>query len=87
MLRKELALGVMVHKPVGNPSYTANHIDSEAKEHAKTVKICSQFLERFKLAKPCPYARAARVRELQREAQALGMILTESDGTAPRCNV
>ena len=80
----ELALVIVAHRPTQREDQDRAYRESRAKRHEEAQALCRQFLERHQVSKPCPYARAARVKKLLREAQAIGMVLTESDGTAPR---
>lgn len=84
---KELARAVMAHKYFPKRQYAPQEVERQRDAVAASAKICEQFLERFKVITPCPYARAARVKELQREALALGLNLTEADGTPPKSAV
>jgi hypothetical protein len=85
---KELATCIRFHKYWPDTNYAPEYEQGRRDEQAKAVKICEQFLERLKVIQPpCRYARAARVKELLREAQALGMQLTEADGSPPKVGV
>lgn len=84
---KELANAIMHHKLQPKPGYTEAYAAAQQRQQDESARVARQFLERFNVIKPCPYARAARVKELLQEAQALGMHLTESDGSTPKTTV
>lgn len=81
---KELALAVLAHQSDHKSGYVEEYKRTQAKQFATAQKVCRQFLERFKLISTNPYERATRAAELLREAQALGLNLTEPDGSAMR---
>jgi hypothetical protein len=72
---KELAHAICHHKYYPDTTYAADYIQNQAREMELSVKLCQQFLERFKVITPCPYERAARLEAVTREARALGFIL------------
>lgn len=85
---KELASTVLAHKPTAKGSYAPEYVAQQQRSQKESADICRQFLERFLPPKSmCLYARAARVTELLREARALGLVLTEQDGSQPKTSV
>lgn len=83
----DLAWAIKTHKPVPRPSYTLDAQKVAADRHAASQAVCQHFLERVRVSVPCPYARAQRVAKLLQEARALGMVLTEQDGSEPKTSV
>lgn len=85
---KELAFAVIAHQ-----RDTQRPMDPKMQKHAEeqqdaAKKLCQQFLERFKAVPgPDPWVRAHRVKELYREALALGLLLTEADGSELKVSV
>lgn len=84
---KELAWAVVQHKFFNDGSYGPAELERKQEQQERSVKLCQQFLEKFKVIRPCPYERAARVTKLLQEAEALGLNLTESDGSPPKTSV
>lgn len=79
---KELANAVRVHKYYPDTTYAAEYLKQQMFELEASAKLCSQFLERFKVLTPCPFERAHRLETVTREALALGFVLVPaiSDG-------
>lgn len=77
---KELAQIVLIHRFKPKDGMAKDYQEREQKDHDRSVERCKQFLERFQVIKPCPYARAARMTALRREAEALGVEVVEKSG-------
>lgn len=74
---KELAHAIRGYTYINVSGYVAEYVQRNEKELEHAKKICTKFLERFRVVPIDPYTRAARIAELQREAAALGLQLTE----------
>ena len=83
----ELAHAILRHTYWPDSTYAPEEEERRRKDQAKSQDLCKKFLERFRVITPCPYERAARVKELHREALALGLNLTEADGGPPKTSV
>lgn len=74
---KEVAFAVLAHKFINLNGYNAEYAQRFERELEQSKRVCTQFLERFKVVQICQFARAARIAELQREAAALGLSLVD----------
>lgn len=82
---KELAGIITIHKYRPDTTYAADHLERENRDLESSVKLCKQFLERFKVVTVSTWEHANRLKEVTREALALGFKLVPVEATPPEC--